>query len=336
MEPFVNRFAELNELNHLLRQGKAQFLLAYGRRRVGKTRLLLHWAEQSDCPYIYWVARRETTEACRQGLARAFYAWLYPQQVNPDPPRFDSWETLFREIASRLGERSAGRPAILIFDEFPYAVESDPALPSHLQAAWDHFFKDLPVFLALSGSHIGMMVDLIEYSAPLYGRFTAQLQVDPLPFSALRAYFPDYDAEARVETYATLGGIPAYLERFDSGQSLSSNIRSHLLRRTGMFRSEPAVLISDLVRETRIYEAILRTIAGGAHTPAEIAKRDRLAAQQPAGLPEAPAGAAPGGAACARHHPLGPGADDHAQPLPRARRLPALLLPLHRAAPGDY
>jgi hypothetical protein len=276
MDAFIDRRTELDELNRLLRQEQAQFLAVYGRRRVGKTRLLLHWAERSGCPYLYWVARRETPDACRQSLARALYAWLYPAQDNPEPPRFASWEPLFREITTRLGERAGEQPVIAIFDEFPYAVESDSSLPSHLQAAWDHFFKPQRITLALSGSHIGMMVDLMEYDAPLHGRFSAQFPVDPLPFSALQAFFPAYTPAERVATHATLGGIPAYLERFDPRQSLEENIRSHLLRRTGMFRSEPAVLISDLVRETRIYEAILRTVAAGAHTPAEIASQTGL------------------------------------------------------------
>jgi hypothetical protein len=51
--------------------------------------------------------------------------------------RFDSWEQLFEQMARMLGDS----PAILIFDEFPYTVESDPSLPSHLQAAWDHLLK---------------------------------------------------------------------------------------------------------------------------------------------------------------------------------------------------
>lgn len=276
MDAFIDRRTELDELNRLLRQEQAQFLAVYGRRRVGKTRLLLHWAERSGHPYLYWVARRETPDACRQSLGRALYAWLYPELDNPEPPRYPSWETLLREVATRLGERAAGQPVIAIFDEFPYAVESDSALPSHLQAAWDHFFKGQRITLALSGSHIGMMVDLMEYDAPLHGRFSAQFPVDPLPFSALRAFFPGYSPAERVAAYATLGGIPAYLERFEPRRSLDENIRGHLLRRTGMFRSEPAVLIGDLVRETRIYEAILRTVAGGAHTPAEIAAQTGL------------------------------------------------------------
>src|SRR4030066_42238 len=117
------------------------------------------------------------------------------------------------------------QPVILILDEFSYASESDPSLASHLQAAWDHLFKDSKVTIVLSGSHIGMMVDLMGYQAPLYGRFTAQLPVDPLLFSALYEFLPRYSAAERVAVYAVTGGVPAYLERFDDHRSLTDNSR---------------------------------------------------------------------------------------------------------------
>lgn len=268
MTRFVGRQTEITALNRLLKDRSriAQFVVLYGRRRIGKTTLLLHWVNQTKQPYLYWVARRETPEATRQSLARALWAWAYPEGENNQPPIFPDWEGLFREMARMIGNR----PMIMIWDEFPYAAESDPSLPSHLQAAWDHLFKDRPMMLILSGSHIGMMVDLMAYNAPLYGRFTAQFPLSPLPFATLEHFFPKYEATERVSTYACLGGIPAYLERFDPDLDLRANIQQHLFSRTGMFRSEPAYLISDLVRETRVYELILRAIANGAHTPAEM------------------------------------------------------------------
>ena len=268
MEKFVDRKSEIEDLNEYIPTNRGRFLSVYGRRRVGKTTLLLHWIKQTGLPYIYWVARRETADATRQSLARALWAWAYPEVQNPEPPHFGSWEILLNEMVRMIGDKRL----IVIFDEFPYAVESDPSIASHLQAAWDHLFKNLPITLVLSGSHIGMMVDLMAYSAPLYGRFTGQLPLDPLPFAAVKEFFPRYEVAERVATYAVLGGVPAYLEQFDPGQNLSKNIRNHLFRRTGMFRNEPAVLVSDLVRETRIYEAILRAIATGNNRPAAIAK----------------------------------------------------------------
>jgi hypothetical protein len=280
MTRFVDRQREFGELDEVVREPGAHLVVVYGRRRVGKTTLLLQWVQHARLPSLYWVARRETADATRHSLARALWRWAYPEEANPEPPRFDSWALLFEQMARLIAASSppeGSRPLILIFDEFPYAVESDPSLPSHLQAAWDLLLKDTPLTLILSGSHIGMMVDLLHYQAPLYGRVTAQLSIEPLPYGVLAEFFPRYPAAERVAAYAVLGGVPAYLERFDDHHSLSANIRRHLFRRTGMFRSEPLVLISDLVRETRIYEAILQAIAVGRHTPAEIAAMTGLA-----------------------------------------------------------
>lgn len=264
MTEFIDRQKELALLDGLLNHTKGQFAVVYGRRRVGKTTLLRHWVEQATVPFVYWVSRRESADAVRQSLARA----LWRAKGNDNPPHFSSWEALFEAVPQLFSER----PFILILDEFPYAVESDPSLPSHLQAAWDHIFKQQQIVLLLAGSHIGMMVDLFSYQAPLYGRFTAQFHLAPLPFAALQDFFPDYSAEDRVSLYTILGGVPGYLERFDANQPLNVNIRQHLLQPVGMFRSEPTVQISDLVREPRTYETILRAIAAGNYTISEIAK----------------------------------------------------------------
>jgi AAA+ ATPase superfamily predicted ATPase len=66
MAQFVDRQEELGELNALLAsaaRGKSEFVIIYGRRRIGKTTLILHWSEQSGRSTLYWVARRETPEA---------------------------------------------------------------------------------------------------------------------------------------------------------------------------------------------------------------------------------------------------------------------------------
>lgn len=277
MAKFVDRQAELRELNQLVtsaQQGQSEFVMVYGRRRVGKTTLLLHWAEQSGLSYLYWVARRETAEATRHSLARALWRWAYPAELDVQPPSFNSWEALFEQMGRMVGRE----PVILIFDEFSYAVEADSSLPSHLQAAWDHIFKEKRVIIALAGSHIGLMVDMFSYHAPLYGRFTGQLALGGLPFATVADFFPTYTAEERVAIYAVLGGVAGYWDRFNPDQNLVTNLQQHLFQRMGMFRSEPMVLINDVVRETRHYEAVLQAIATGAHTPSEMATVTGIAA----------------------------------------------------------
>ncbi len=262
---FVGRGRDVAELNAILARPGAQLVLVYGRRRVGKTTLLLEWAAQTGRPLIYWVAARDTPALLRQGFMRSVWQWAHPgsQAV----PRFESWREVFAATADLIGDRAA----ILILDEFSYAAESDPALPSHLQAAWDHLFKARNLAIVLAGSHIGLMVEQMSYNAPLYGRFTAQLPVGPLAFPALADFLPHYTAAERVAAYAVVGGIPAYLEQFDPAQSLSANLKGLFMRRTGLFRSEPFILIGDVIRrETQTYEAILKAIAAGQRTPSDI------------------------------------------------------------------
>lgn len=269
MVEFIDRQEEISALNSLIGEDEGQFAIVYGRRRVGKTTLLRHWVNQAKLPSVYWIARRESPEAVRYSMARAFWRGMGRR----DAPRFDNWETQFEEMSLLIG----GQPLIIIFDEFPYAVESDPSLPSHLQAAWDHLFQDKLIILVLAGSHIGMMVDLLGYQAPLYGRFTAQLPMDPLPYAALIDFYPNYTAAERVAVYAVLGGIPGYLKRFKRTQSVGTNIKRNLMRKVGLFRNEPTVLVSELVREPKNYEGILKAIAKGKHTLSEIALEANLA-----------------------------------------------------------
>ncbi len=265
MSKFVGRQRELAELNAILAEGGSQFILVYGRRRVGKTTLALRWAEQTGRPVIYWVATRDTPAQVRLGFMQALWRWAYPD--SQAVPRFDTWAQIF-ETAAQLIE---DEPVILIIDEFSYAAESDPALPSNLQAAWDQHFKNSNLTLVLAGSHIGMMMELMGYNAPLYGRFTAQLPVDPLPFPAVGDFVPRYTLAERVAVYAVAGGIPAYLERFNDKESLGANIKRLFMRRTGMFRSEPFILVGDVIRrETQTFESVLKAVAAGGRTPQEI------------------------------------------------------------------
>ena len=111
-------------------------------------------------------------------------------------------------------------------------MESAPPLPSELQNAWDHFFKDTNIFLVIAGSRVGMMEGLQNYQSPLYGRFTARLAVDPLPFGAQAEFFPRYTAAERVAAYAILGGIPAYLERCDDQQTIKANVQTQIVGRS--------------------------------------------------------------------------------------------------------
>ena len=262
---FVNRQAELAFLNAVLerkRPTEAQLVLLYGRRRVGKTVLLRHWAEEADIPHTYWAAEKEPAALQRRKL--------FARLLGVEPTRaatFDSWADCWQAIAAFL----QGRRHILILDEFTYAVESDPAMLSSLQHAWDQQFKSSQVVLVLCGSHVHTMETLQSRRSPLFGRLTGQWWLQPLPFAALQEFLPDWPVEERVAAYAVVGGVPAYLEWLDPTLALSDNVRQVILAPGSMWVAEPTFLLYDEVREPATHLAILKAIGAGNHTLSEIA-----------------------------------------------------------------
>jgi hypothetical protein len=275
MNIFRGRQQELTELRALAAKAGAQFVILYGRWRVGKTTLLLHWAQASGYPFIYWVANQFSPVIQLQSFSQAVYQALHPG-TSPSPAfTYPNWEMAFQQVA----HMAATRRLVLILDEFSYLAEAEPGMAALVQNLWDHQFKQTQLFLILAGSHIGMMVDLLDYHAPLYGRFTGHLHLKPLPFAATTLFLPHYDAAQRVATYAIVGGIPAYLERFDDSATLAHNVSQRILHSTGIFRVDPLFLLQDQVREPRNYLSVLHAIGQGYHTLSEIAKSAGLAVQ---------------------------------------------------------
>lgn len=270
---FVDRENELNALNRLLQQPGAQFIVTYGRRRVGKTTLLLEWAKRTQTPFVYWVAAREPSALLLRTFSQAIYAHAQPAQTVDPLFTYPTWAMALREAAALARDQHL----ILIIDEFPYATEAEPALTSLLQNAWDHEFKTTQIVLVIAGSQVGMMVDMLGYRAPLYGRTTAQLALKPLPFRTLAQFYPRYTAEQRVAVYAILGGIPAYLEKFTDSATLAANVRDVILSPLSIFQQEPFFLLQDEVREPANYLAIIRAIGEGAHSLDDIALQSGLA-----------------------------------------------------------
>lgn len=262
----IDRETELDELNLLLEESGAHLLAVSGRRRLGKTTLLLEWARRSNRPYLYWVASRAPASLLLRQFSQAVWRQTHPDDVVPATFSFDHWSDAFEQVA----QLAAGRQHIVIFDEFPYAVEADSALPSILQNAWDHHLKATPVTIVLCGSHVGMMERLLRYDAPLFGRMVGPLRVKPLPFRTLAQFLPGYPAAERVAVWAILGGVPAYLERFDHSQTLAANVRRHVFHSTGLFRTDPDHRLHEALREPGNYVAILLAIAAGHHRVTDI------------------------------------------------------------------
>jgi hypothetical protein len=254
---FVDRESELASLESAWRSERAEFIVVYGRRRVGKTALLRVFCENR--PSAFWVASLSSDAILRQGFTDAIWQADHPEGESAGYS-YGSWERAFLALAELAGDRRL----VVVMDEFPYLVNADPSIPSVLQKVWDERLQHTRLMLILCGSHIGMMErELLQYRAPLYGRRTGQIYLKPLPLRATTALFPEYDAVQQIETYAVLGGIPTYLTQWDSRQPLLTNVEQRILNPASYLYLEPQFLLREELQEPRNYFALLQAIAQG-------------------------------------------------------------------------
>ena len=176
---FIGRKNEMAKLSAEYKRDSS-FVVIYGRRRVGKTTLIKEFLK--DKTAFYFLATEEIDSQSMKRLAgvvaRTTQNNLLQKAV------FTDWLELFQIIANYVPENKK----VLVIDEFPYLVKTNPAFPSILQNAWDEILKDNNVMLILSGSLIGMMQKhALSYDSPLYGRRTSQIRLAPLPFTDIYA-----------------------------------------------------------------------------------------------------------------------------------------------------
>ncbi len=260
---FINRKAELEVLARLYASDRAELFVLYGRRRVGKTELLRAFCE--DKHHLFFIA---TLSADGEQLATfSQQIWAFTHAETPAGFSFPSWDAAFRALAEL-----PGRP-IVVLDEFTYLISGNKAIPSILQKVWDERLKNTQVKLVLCGSYIGMMeTEVLGYQAPLYGRRTHSILLDPLDLPSASQFFPGYTAEQKFMAWAVLGGMPYYLRIFSDQQDLLANLRLHILdAQSGELFNEPRLLLMEELREPRNYFSILRAIAQGKTRLNEIA-----------------------------------------------------------------
>lgn len=269
---FINRTTEFDFLSSVLERkhpGPGQFVMLYGRRRVGKTALLRYWVEESKQPFTYWVAEKEPTHLQRR---KFFHALLTSLGLTFPVPTFESWADVWRSVA----QLTATQRHVIVIDELPYAAESDPAMLSSLQHAWDQFFQHSQIIIIICGSHVRSMELLLGRQSPLFGRMTGQWYLQPLRFGALRQFLPLWSPEEQVAAYAIVGGIPAYLSWLNPNDGLTTNIKHVMLAPGSLVLAEAAFLLQDEVREPRPYLAVLQAIGNGNHTLKEIANASMI------------------------------------------------------------
>ncbi len=261
---FIGREPETQFLEELSSSGKPELFVLYGRRRVGKTELLQQFCRGRRAVYFLAAQVREKDNL------RAFRDAL--QEGIDDPlagsVEFPDWTAALNFVA----ERARDERLVVVLDEFPYLCESTKGLPSQLQRFWDTRGKASKLMLVLCGSQVSFMEnEVLAERSPLFGRRTAQRRLEPLSPESVLPFFPKWSMRDRVLAYAILGGMPAYLRRFDDSRSLFENVARECLRPEGYLFDEVQFLLRSELSNPATYNSLLAAIARGSEKVGDIA-----------------------------------------------------------------
>lgn len=264
---FINRQAELARLERFAAKTEGGLAVVFGRRRVGKTRLLLEWVEHHGG--VYTVADESVPEVQRQYFAAAIATRL-PGFAEVD---YRDWRGLLSRLAREA--QQVGWRGPLVLDELPYLVLASPELPSVLQRFVDHEGRAAGLKIAIAGSSQRMMQGLVLAAhAPLFGRASEILELLPLAPRHLREAFPRAAGKAWLELYTAWGGIPRYWElASEAGGSVISQVERLVLDPLGALHREPDRLLLEEVPSAVEARPLLDAIGAGAHRVSEIAGR---------------------------------------------------------------
>ena len=261
VQQFIDRLSELEALEREYARDRAGLVIVYGRRRVGKTELLLHFLDGKGG--IYFLSDRRGHQENLREFQRAAASAL----GNPlfERAAFASWLEMFEGLVKIMGDLR-----LVVIDEYPYLIEE--GANEEFQKVWDAVLSKSKVLLVLVGSSLSMMEKkVLSQTAPLYGRRSMQLRVDRLRWEDAGGFFPKYTTEQLIEAYSVLDGIPLYLKQFSQELGVSENIEQNYLRKDAFLYEEAEFLLLEEFREPRRYFAVLQAIASGKRRFGEIA-----------------------------------------------------------------
>jgi uncharacterized protein len=264
---FLDRVDELGMLGRRLAGDRAELLVVYGRRRVGKTELLTHLA--SKVRSLYFEAADTVKPDQLRDLTKEL-ARISGNKVLAAQP-LASWEAALAAVAEFVGSQRT----LVVFDEFQLLAKQAPELETVLSRWWRTTGRTLPLVLVLAGSELSFFEDQV-LAGRLYGRRTGQLKV--LPFLAREAalFHPGYGYEDRVRAYSICGGVPYYLERFTDDRPLAEHLLHEVFERTGLLHDEAELMLRQSIADPANHIAVLRSIAHGHNRNNEISQRTRL------------------------------------------------------------
>ncbi|MGL5703856.1 MAG: ATP-binding protein [Tannerellaceae bacterium] len=266
---FYNRSKEISDLQRMREMSyndHSKLTVLTGRRRIGKTSLILNALKDDIIIYLF-VSRKSEADLCH-GFCRDIQ-----EQLSVFTPRIDSFIEVFRFLL----EQGKTRKFSLVIDEFQEFTNVNESVYSEIQNYWDQYRIITNINFVVSGSIFSLMTKIFQdKKEPLFGRADAMMKLTPFTTTVLKEimadYKPDYTNDELLALFTFTGGIPKYIELLVDNQALSiPDMIQYICQSDSPFIDEGRnLLIQEFGKKYGNYFSILDAISSGLNTQSQI------------------------------------------------------------------
>ena len=257
----VGRKNEQSELLRLLDSEQAEFIMVYGRRRVGKTYLIREAFKNKFAFYMTGMNGVGLSEQLQN-----FSSSLVLASGNSNIPKPESWFDAFEQLRNYLQNLDSSKK-IIFLDELPWMDSKDSKFLSALEHFWNSYASATKnIKLIVCGSAASWMVKkIVENHGGLHNRITYKLKLNPFDVTETKAFLESkniyWDNRTISECYMALGGIPYYLNLLSSKLSLAQNLDALFFSETALLDGEFKSLYASLFLHSEEYTAIIEILS---------------------------------------------------------------------------
>lgn len=259
----VGRKREMSELQHCMESDRSEFVIVYGRRRIGKTFLVDNFFHQ-QYDFSFVGGHRLSKEKQLRNFAKSLK--LYAKLSSN--PKFSDWDDAFDALENYLNSLPVNKRKVVFFDEMPWIDTPQSEFVDALEMFWNGWAArrgDI-VFIATGSSTSWMMDKIVENQGGLHGRITANIYVRPFTLNEVELYLKSrgtaWDRYQILQSYMVLGGIPYYYSLLNVKESLVQNIDRLFFRKNGELQVEFGELYNALFNNADKYIAIVKLLNG--------------------------------------------------------------------------
>ena len=270
---FIGRKRELARLEDAFNALQSQVVVIYGRRRIGKSRLVHKFGESKPAFFYFEAIEGERT----RGQISHFVDCLKRQVSDStlEHVNFTRWEHVFSYITERIIERAVKTERIVLFlDELQWMSAGRSRLVSILKYYWDNHWKNKNIMLILCGSVSSFMIKKVLRSKALYGRINVEMNLKGFPPREAAQFFKGKRSKEEILKYLLVfGGVPKYLEEIKLNRSFNQNMNQLCFSAESPMIHEIDRIFYSQFREARTYLRIVTLLKRGIHTLKDISEK---------------------------------------------------------------